>query len=183
MSNSSELFIGLIGGAFGTGIISLIAIALKNYFDSRKYEKELKTFLWKEKIEASKKASEFYLEFLNYLNLLILNYELISDKEIGVSGLQERIDFYETKLKSFDSHGHHHINIFYDLFSKKAQEITTEINKILHKIELFGLCEPTKTEDIKELFNELKIKYSSLTDIYDQKINIIRTNINQYLQS
>ena len=177
--NTNPFWFSLLGGAFGAGIISLIAIILNNYYDKIKYEKEVKTFLWKEKIEASKKASEFYYEFLNYINIVIVHLELLSDKDIGYSNLTDKIVLFEEKLNKINSYDYHHVNIFYDLTNENTKDLTLKINKNFHKIGL--LKEDSKNSEIKILIKDIKSSYSELEASYHRQIRIVRSNINNYI--
>lgn len=168
-----------LGSAFGAGLISLIAIVLNNYFGSLHYKKDLKTFLWKEKIEAAKKASEYYLEFLNYINLLIVHLELLSDDDIGVSDLGKELIFYENKMKSKTTLDHHHINIFYDLISNESSELTIKIQKSIHKLTL--ISESDNLDLTKEIIEELKECYSELLNLYKKQIGNVRESIRKYI--
>ncbi len=69
-----------IGGTMIAIVSASIGWILRNIFqliiENHKYKREIKTFFWKEKINASKKASEFYLEQLNFLNLVRHQFEI-----------------------------------------------------------------------------------------------------------
>lgn len=126
--------IAIVFGALGWSIRNLIQF----FIDNSKYNKELKTFFWKEKLNSAKKASEFYLEHMNYINLLKHQFEIFEKGEIGhqelYENIQKEIEFYSNKLKAFPHFEHHHINIFYDFDEKRSMEInkrTFDINREL----------------------------------------------------
>ncbi|WP_028888575.1 hypothetical protein [Tenacibaculum ovolyticum] len=180
--SNTNLWTSIFGGAIGAGIISLIAIVLNRYYDKIKYNKEVKTFLWKEKIEAAKKASEFYLEFLNYINLLITHFELLSDDEIGSSELANRISLYENKFIINTNYAHHHINIFEDLLNDDTKIFTLRINKAFHKIKLSKKEErKLNQKEIIILIDELKLCYSQLEIIQKEQLSKVRNSIKNYL--
>ncbi|TYP98800.1 hypothetical protein C7447_102115 [Tenacibaculum adriaticum] len=178
--DSNSFLLSLFGGALGGGIFSLIAIILNNYFEKNKYEKEIKTFLWKEKIQASKKASEFYLEIINYFNLAIANLELILDEEIGYSSLSEKIAFHENRINSINSFEHHHVNIFYDLVSEEAKNQSIKLNKAIHKIKLLNIDDDR--DKIIFLITDIRDCYSSLENIYIDQLSNVRSNIKSYIE-
>ena len=93
--------IAIVSGALGWFIRNLIQF----FIDNSKYNKELKTFFWKEKLNSARKASEFYLEHMNYINLLKHQFEVFEKGEIGhqelYENIQKEIEFYSNKLKAF----------------------------------------------------------------------------------
>ena len=56
-------------------------------WENSKYKREQKTYYWKEKITAGKKATEFYVEFLNLLNLYRIQFKLYKDSVIDGESL------------------------------------------------------------------------------------------------
>jgi hypothetical protein len=146
--------------------------------DNSKYNKELKTFFWKEKVNSAKKASEFYLEHMNYLNLLKHQFELFEKGEIEHQELydnfQKEVKFYSDKLKAFPHFEHHHINIFYDF----DEERTIEINKRTFDIhrELISL-QPKEGDTVQEIEGkggEIKKKVKELKNNYEEHFIICK---------
>lgn len=170
--------IAIVSGALGWFIRNLIQF----FIDNSKYNKELKTFFWKEKLNSAKKASEFYLEHMNYINLLKHQFEVFEKGEIGhqelYENIQKEIEFYSNKLKAFPHFEHHHINIFYDFDEKRSIEInkrTFDINREL--IEL----QPKEGDTLEEIdikIIEIKKRAAELKDNYDEHFNIYK----KYLQ-
>lgn len=170
--------IAIVFGALGWSIRNLIQF----FIDNSKYNKELKTFFWKEKLNSAKKASEFYLEHMNYINLLKHQFEIFEKGEIGhqelYENIQKEIEFYSNKLKAFPHFEHHHINIFYDFDEKRSIEInkrTFDINREL--IEL----QPKEGDTLEEIdikIIEIKKRAAELKDNYDEHFNIYK----KYLQ-
>ena len=170
--------IAIVSGALGWFIRNLIQF----FIDNSKYNKELKTFFWKEKLNSARKASEFYLEHMNYINLLKHQFEVFEKGEIGhqelYENIQKEIEFYSNKLKAFPHFEHHHINIFYDFDEKRSIEInkrTFDINREL--IEL----QPKEGDTLEEIdikIIEIKKRAAELKDNYDEHFNIYK----KYLQ-
>ena len=172
-------------GWIGRNIFQLI-------IDHKKYNKELTTFFWKEKINAAKKASEFYLENLNFLNLVRQHFEIYESRKIEHTELFENIEkevkFYSEKLKSFPHFEHHHINIFYEFDENRAIEINKNTFEIHLKIyELIPTESDSKEEieakvqEIKRCTRMLKENYSELFEIQKKYLNKIRADISAYL--
>ena len=180
--------IAIVSGALGWFIRNLIQF----FIDNSKYNKELKTFFWKEKLNSSRKASEFYLEHMNYINLLKHQFEVFEKGEIGhqelYENIQKEIEFYSNKLKAFPHFEHHHINIFYDFDEKRSIEInkrTFDINREL--IELQPKEGDTLEEidikiiEIKKRAAELKDNYEEHFNIYKKYLQKVRKDLKDYL--
>ena len=74
----SATFIALFSGTIGWLLRNLTQL----YIDHKKHKREVRTFFWKEKLLSAKKASEFYLEYINLLNLIQYQFDnLKSDTE------------------------------------------------------------------------------------------------------
>ncbi len=180
--------IAIVFGALGWSIRNLIQF----FIDNSKYNKELKTFFWKEKLNSAKKASEFYLEHMNYINLLKHQFEIFEKGEIGhqelYENIQKEIEFYSNKLKAFPHFEHHHINIFYDFDEKRSMEInkrTFDINRELIELqpkEGDTLQEiDTKIIEIKKRAAELKDNYEEHFNIYKKYLQKVRKDLKDYL--
>ena len=180
--------IAIVSGALGWFIRNLIQF----FIDNSKYNKELKTFFWKEKLNSARKASEFYLEHMNYINLLKHQFEVFEKGEIGhqelYENIQKEIEFYSNKLKAFPHFEHHHINIFYDFDEKRSIEInkrTFDINREL--IELQPKEGDTLEEidikiiEIKKRAAELKDNYEEHFNIYKKYLQKVRKDLKDYL--
>lgn len=166
-----------------------IGWVLRNLFEifieNRKYKKELKTFFWKEKITASKKASEYYLEFLNFLNLTQIQFENYELQKIEhddlIKNIQKEVEYYSNKLKTFPHFEHHHINIFYEFDGEKTLKISNENNQLIR--ELFEL-NPDKNdngESAKIIFKNLKDNYKELSGIHKEYLKKVRNDLKDYV--
>ena len=143
-------------------------------WENSKYKREQKTYYWKEKINAGKKATEFYLEFLNLLNLYRLQFKLYKESIINGESLlvniqQKESEFYTQKLKQFPHFEYHHINLFYDLIEDENYQIVNDNIEILQKINKINQSEDVK--DTSELFGELGNNYEKL---YNNVLLLIR---------
>lgn len=182
-----------------TGIATIFALLGwigRNVFqliiEHKKYNIELKTFFWKEKINAAKKASEFYLENLNFLNLVRQQFEIYESGKTEHTELFENIEkevkFYSEKLKAFPHFEHHHINIFYEFDENRAMEINKNTFEIHQRIyDLIPLESDSieqidaKINKIKECSKMLKDNYSELFEIQKKYLNKVRADIGAYL--
>jgi DNA-binding ferritin-like protein (Dps family) len=180
--------IAIVSGALGWFIRNLVQF----FIDKSKYNKELKTFFWKEKVNSAKKASEFYLEHMNYLNLLRHQFEIFEKGEIEhqelYDNIQKEVEFYSNKLKAFPHFERHHINIFYDFDEERSMEInkrTFDINREL--IDLQPKAGDTieeidrKVREIKDKASELKDNYEEHFKIYKKYLKDVREDLEDYL--
>jgi hypothetical protein len=143
-------------------------------WENSKYKREQKTYYWKEKIDAGKKATEFYLEFLNLLNVYRLQFKLYQDSIIDGESLlvniqQKESEFLEQKLKQFPHFEYHHINLFYDLIDDENYQIVYENIEILQEINRINQSE--NINEISELFCKMGHNYEKL---YNNVLLLIR---------
>lgn len=146
------------------GVIGWIANVI---WEKSKYKREQKTYYWKEKINAGKKATEFYFEYLNLLNLFRLQFKLYQDNIIEGESLlifiqQKNIDFNSQKLKQFPHYEYHHINLFYELIDDNNFKIINENTEILQKIENLKQSKDHQGKEISDLFGTMRDNYEKL---------------------
>lgn len=172
-----------IGAIFGAifGVLGWTGkTAYELYIEKIRFKRDLKTSFWKEKINAAKKASEYYLEFLNLLNLARIQYENYESGKIEYGNLikifQAELVSYQEKLKAFPHFEHHHINIFYDFDQKKPREITDKIITSLREISELN-PDTDNVNRTKELFEGLKKSYKELFDIHSDYVKIVREDL------
>lgn len=150
--------ISLVGIFFGVVINNIVHL----YQEKLKYKRELRSHVLKEKINAAKKATEFYLEQLNFYNLLIHQFEIFSSKDIAdpqmIDDLNNEVQFYSEKLKKFPHFEYHHINLFYDLINEKSNDLVSESFQLNKEI----LDLRVRKEDSSEVIFK---KISRLTEI------------------
>jgi hypothetical protein len=176
--------IAAIFSSIGWGCNSLYQILIDNY----KQKRELKVFLWKEKINAAKKASEFYLEYLNFINLLRNQLDMLATGKAEYDQVTKNIDAeiqeMSIKLKTFPHFEHHHINIFYNLTESRALKINEENFEILGKIHGLGSSNLSDEEfdaQLKDCVIKFKNNYTELAGIFEGFIEKVRNDINSYL--
>lgn len=159
------------------------------YIENKRYNKEIRTYFWKEKINAAKKASEYYLEILNLFDLIKTQFKLYESGSIEHEKLYENIEkeveYYRTKLKSFPHLEYHHINLFYEFDELKSSEINNKTIEIQQKV--FDLLNETNLSaneleiKFKEYSSVIKNNYSELHKIYKKYLKEVRQDINKYI--
>lgn len=180
--------IATVSGSLGWLFNNLFQI----YLENRRYKKEIRTYFWKEKLNSAKKASEFYLEYLNFLNLLRHSFETYETGKIEhqelFDNIQKEVQFYSEKLKAFPHFEHHHINLFFDFSDKRAMEINSETTKINQQILDLKITEndsvhiiDEKVDEIKRLSVNLKNNYAELFDINKKYLDLVRKDIKEFI--
>jgi len=177
----------------GSALISTIAASLgwiarniaQLLLERSKYWREQRTFFWKEKINAAKKASEFYLEYLNLLNLMIIQFNLYKNGKIGhdtlISSIDQEVNFYNNRIKQFPHFEHHHINLFYDFNEKDNLKTVNENLEVLQKVTEMINSENPDDDSIKIEFEKINTNYIKLYDNYFSYIKIVREDLKRYL--
>lgn len=181
---TSAIFIALFSGAIGWLLRNLAQL----YIDSLKHKREVRTFFWKEKLLSAKKASEFYLEYINLLNLIQQQFDnLKSDNENEqefIQNVENQVQFYTNKIQNFPHFEHHHINIFYDLINTGASEISVkiyELNRNLIETSQKDIDFYQKKSQMNETLERLKKCYADLLGIQKNYLNQIRNDIKEYV--
>lgn len=151
-------------------------------WEKSKYKREQKTYYWKEKISAGKKATEFYLEYVNLLNLFRLQIKLYKQGLINGDNLlifiqQKSIEFYSQKINQFPHYEYHHINLFYNLIDDKNYQIVNENTEILQRINTINQSEDTKEDEINELFGKMEDNYEKLYNNVLSHLNCIQNDL------
>jgi len=161
--------------------------------DKRRRKAQLRELFWKEKIQASKKASEFYYEHLAFLNLLTQKIETeINEKEFSeilAKSFQKQILNLSNKITNPSHYEHHHIHIFYDFDETELNELNKNSFEILQDMESI-VFEPDekldsiakKLDEVKSLSKKLKINYEKSIKIYRKYLKSIRGDIKEYIE-
>lgn len=180
--------IAIVSGSLGWLFNNLFQI----YLEKIRYRKEIRTYFWKEKLNSAKKASEFYLEYLNFLNLLRHQFETYETGKIEhqelFDNIQSEVNFYSQKLKSFPHFEHHHINLFFDFSDKRSMEINSETTTINQQILDLRINEnddiemiDNKVVEIKKLAEKLKNNYTELFDINKNYLDLVRKDLKEFI--
>lgn len=177
--------IAIISGSLGWLLRNFLQLLIENH----RYNKELKTFFWKEKINAAKKASEFYFENLNFLNLVRIQFELYESGKIQhhqlIENFEKDVNFYRDKLKSFPHFEHHHINLFYDFDESKTMFIHNDTIEIQQKIQELISDQTVVSEIFDEKFKDyvkrLKNNYSELFEIHKNYVKKVREDLGNHI--
>ena len=176
--------IATVSGAIGFFVRSIVSY----YTEKSKKQLELKEVFWKEKIQASKKASEYYLHHMSFISLTADRYEMLENnkpenKEL-IKSTEKIIEIYKNRLLEFPHFEHHHINLFYDFDGTKTSEIVKEDYKCFQNIGAIEFYPNDtleiinhKLEKLSENFKILKINSNKINDIYKGHLSTIREDL------
>lgn len=168
----SALGISLISGGFG--------FIFKYFIDNRNFKKELKAFLWKEKINSAKKASEFYIQEISNIVLMIEMLRLIENNGYLTDETRENYKKAHERLVNFPHFEHHHINVFYNFGEFNDSEILKRTLYLIGEIDrcIIG----NNNEDIVPKIRELRLNYENLINILNSRISVIRNDITNIIE-
>ncbi|WP_445748866.1 hypothetical protein [Polaribacter sp.] len=177
-------------------IFTAVGFIFKNIIDffieKLKKKAEMKEIYWKEKINAAKKASEFYFEQLSFYEITIQNLNLILNGKRTPKGLSESLtkslnNIYE-RINNPSNFEHHHINIFYDLNQKILKEKTSKIIFNLQEIYNFmdlDLNLELTDEEFKAIYiitTEMKNNIVDISLIYYQFLELIKVDLKSNIE-
>lgn len=151
-------------------------------WESSKYKREQKTYYWKEKINAGKKATEFYLEYINLLTSCRIQFKLYKENRIEDDNLlviiqQKNIEFQSQKLRQFPHYEYHHINLFYNLIDDQNFLIAHENSEILKKIDSLNHSKDLNDNEIRELWVTMADNYEKLYNNVLIQIQRVRADL------
>ncbi|WP_282126799.1 hypothetical protein [Marinifilum flexuosum] len=175
------VLISLVSGSLGWFFREIFQIIVEN----KKYKRELRTYFWKEKVNAAKKASEFYLEYKNFLNLMQLKFELFEvgkieyDQFIDKIGIE--VEQLNLKLKKFPHLEYHHINLFYEFNEEKSMLLSNEINSLIQNLISLNAEDAELDIKAKKIYKAIREKYAELEVIVNGYLDIVRNDIKGYI--
>ncbi len=171
------------------GVIGFLGRTFIDFIlNKRKKRIDLQELYWKEKIEAAKKATEYYLYQLGFFSLIADKYEAIEKGLIGakefVEHSEDTILKFQKRLLEFPHFEHFHINLFYEFNDSKTEEIIKSNNASAQKIFSITFNPKDDDDEFNRKFKVYKDNYGVLNDnhrelicIYKGCIKIIRDDI------
>ena len=161
-------------GFFGKTLIDF-------YIEGIKLKEERKSVFWKEKINASKKASEFYYEQINLFELMILNMKTQSENNKAHFYLKDSMNKLNEKHSNPDNFEHHHVNIFYNFNYKelinKGKKLTFEIGDVYIQMKLNEKNNGKNNTVVYESYKKVIETAEEINMIYRANLEIIRQDI------
>ncbi len=173
-------------GYFGKTIIDIL-------LEKRKREAGLQELFWKEKIQAAKKASEYYYMHLSFLQINAEKIETyINGKEYSEvlnESFEEVIEKLQKKIVEPSNFEHHHINLFYSFDESKIHDLNKERFEILQELESVKFSPDDdkiiwmrKRDAINTNYLKLINNYKKLYKIYDKNMNIVKGDITDFIK-
>ena len=174
----------LTAGGFGYILREIIG----NIYSKKKEARDLKAFLWKEKIQAAKKASEFYYQQLNFLELAYQQTKLDEpQQELHkdlIQSINNDLESLRQKIYDFSHYEYHHIQIFYEIDGEIPRKLVSKLFDIGIKLsdkETAELDIVDLTDLIKDSTKQRREILTGLIDFYKSAIKLVRDDINTYL--
>lgn len=180
-----------IGSTSLASIFTMIGYFSKTLIDlfieKRKRKHAYKSEFWKEKLNASKKASEFYFEQLNLFELICQNIDLqLSGKSINpdlLLGIQNSINRVNERVSNPKNFEHHHINIFYDFdhdeLREKSKELINQIQDVYFLMKENSESYGKKNDEVINSYSKVKNTIISIDSKYRSYLATIRDDLNK----
>ncbi len=167
------LFIATTFAAIGFIFKTLIDAIL----EGRKSKKELKKIYWIERINAAKKASEYYYEQQELFGLMIHKIDVVL-RQNGPGSLpetiQNTIEVISQRTKNPTSLEHHHVHMFYDFDTDVIDQLNTKSFNIIQDLQKIEIFESDSTECIHDKLNKGRNLLTSLKSNHQEQKKYIK---------
>lgn len=182
------LFIASTFGALGFISKTLIDALLEN----KRYKNEIKKVYWTERVNAAKKAAEYYYDHLELIGLMIHKIDIVlnhSEPSSLEEIMQNTIEKLSQRTVNPSSFEHHHIHMFYNFDSEIFDRLNTKSFDLIKKLEKFEFLESDSTESIdgklnkmKSILSELKTNHQAKRDLYKKYLNKINIDLSEFVK-
>ena len=185
-----------IGTLFIATIFTAIGFIFKKLIDAflegKRYKKEIKKIYWTERINAAKKASEYYYDHQELLGLMIHKIDIVLRQD-GPGTLpetiQKTIEVISQRTVNPISFEHHHIHMFYDFDTEELDGLNTESFSIIQELEKIEILESDSTESINDKLNDgrnlltdLKSNHQKQKKIYKSYLKRINEDLAEFIK-
>ncbi|TVZ10634.1 hypothetical protein JM80_3187 [Cellulophaga sp. RHA_52] len=175
-----------------TAIGFIFKTLIDTFLESRRYKKELKKIYWTERINAAKKASEYYYDHQELLGLMIHKIDIVLRQD-GPGTLpetiQNTIEVISQRTVNPNSFEHHHIHMFYDFDTEELNELNTKSFNIIQELQKIEILESDTTESINIKLNEgrnlltnLKSNHQEQKKIYKSYLRMINEDLAEFIK-
>jgi len=175
-----------------TAIGFIFKTLIDTFLENKRYKNELKRTYWTERINAAKKASEYYYDHLELIGLMIHKIDIALNQD-GPGSLpniiQETIENVSQRSINPKSFEHHHIQMFYDFDTEVFDQLNTESFIIIQNLEKIEILESDSSEKIdkklskgRELLVDLKSNHQTKKDIYKKYLKTISKDLAEFLK-
>ena len=169
----SDLLIILIPGILG--------YLIKYFQENINHKRDIKTFLWKEKISAAKNCIEYLNTKLQREYLLKFHFENQYTKSITEENssfeISKSLSELDNILSDFPQKNYHHAELFYDFPDDNSYEISQNIAKQINNIQAINFDKITNENEFLEKYNLYKSFLVKLIKGHDNSISIIENQI------
>lgn len=185
-----------IGTLFIATTFTAIGFIFKIWIDAilegKRYKKEIKKIYWTERINAAKKASEYYYDHQALFGLMIHKIDVVLRQD-GPGTLpetiQKTIEVISQRTVNPVSFEHHHIHMFYDFDTQELDQLNTESFNIIQELEKIEILESDSKESINGKLNEgrnlltnLKSNHQKQKNIYKSYLKMINEDLAEFIK-
>ena len=165
---------------------------IDTFLENRRYKNVLRKTYWSERINAAKKASEYYYDHLELLGLMIHKIDIVLNQD-GPGDLpetiQKTIEIVSDRNVNPKSLEHYHIHMFYDFDTQVLDQSNMESFSMiqdLQKIEILNSDSPeTINEKLnrgRELLQNLKSNHQAQREIYRKYLKKISEDLAEFIK-
>ena len=175
-----------------TAIGFIFKTLIDTFLENKRYKNEIKKSYWTERINAAKKASEYYYDHLELIGLMIHNIDIVLNQD-GPGSLPETIQKTIENIsqrsvnpKSFE---HHHIHMFYDFDTDIFDQLNTESFNIIQNLQKIEILDSDSSEINDEklskgrkLLLELKSSHLAKKALYKKYLKKISDDLAEFIK-
>ncbi|MEO1010728.1 MAG: hypothetical protein AAFX53_05435 [Bacteroidota bacterium] len=165
---------------------------IDNILEGKRYKKEIKKIYWTERINAAKKASEYYYDHQELLGLMIHKIDVVLRQD-GPGTLpetiQKTIEVISQRTVNPISFEHYHIHMFYDFDTEELNRLNSESFNIIQGLEKIEILESDTIESIngklndgRNLLTNLKSNHQKQKKIYKSYLKMIQEDLAEYIK-
>ncbi len=191
LRNNPEIGTLFIATTF-TAIGFIFKTLIDTFLENKRYKNEIKRTYWTERINAAKKASEYYYDHLELIGLMIHKIDIVLNQD-GPGSLpetiQQTIEIVSQRSTNPKSFEHHHIHMFYDFDTDVLDQLNTESFRIIQNLQQIEILDSDSPERINEKLGEgrellvtLKHNHQTKKDIYKKYLKKISDNLAEFIK-
>jgi len=173
-----------------TAIGFIFKTLIDTFLENKKNKNEIRRIYWTERINAAKKASEYYYDHLELIGLMIQKIDIVLNHDEPSSledTLQKTIEKLSQRTINPSSFEHHHIHMFYDFESESFDKLNAESFDLIKNLEKIKILESDsnnsidkKIEKMKSLLLELKTNHLTKKGIYKKYLKKINNDLAEF---
>ena len=175
-----------------TAIGFIFKTLIDAFLEGKRYKKEIKKIYWTERINAAKKASEYYYDHQELISLMIHKIDIVLRQD-GPGTLpetiQKTIEVISQRTVNPISFEHHHIHMFYDFDTEELDGLNTESFSIIQELEKIEILKSDSSQSINDKLNDgrnlltdLKSNHQKQKKIYKSYLKRINEDLAEFIK-